>query len=562
MNRQYYLPATLLIVLLSTTASAQSLMEYKDEGESLSPSETRYEQIHFNSENRMLRTLFAHPTMEHLIAKDSMLFGAHARRNYVGVNYAEATLPHDFHPFEGNGFQNYSVNASGVIHKAKLGTLYGSAEYARGMDEGIGWSAIRHYDTYAPYLSSDSIGGDNSWEMYALKGGYAFTLDSRWTLGAQFSYKGEQAYRLTDPRLLNTTSWVNLDLSAAYAISSKQQLLLTVGYERNKQYMTERYWMPGLQERFFHAYGFGMYNDMYSRVSFGYSRMYYLQGVDARAAYIHRFNDHSRLTASMGFYHNEMKTEETSILNLYRSTTTEVTPSVEYSLKRGNFALLINAEAKLRLRTGYENIYDQVIIDKPNNIYDYRLLSTRQHYNAANTEGLIQAKPSYTIGKAHTLAAIVGSHYFLREEEYKAKTHHVVNQWIEPHLGLGYRYQKGTSSLDLSLLYSHKLPTKNTYKVNLVTTKKIEYLDFQHAFSPYAFYANEYDALRLNACYMHAFKPFSVGLRAEVMLRNGDRLEDVSYDGTIGFESTAPSISRTPDAYIERWGKVSLFVMF
>ena len=561
MTKQYTF-ISLIFILTSTFASAQSLLDYKDQGEDLSPSETRYQQFYFNSQNRMLHTLFSHPTVEHLIATDTTYSNTYMHRNHVSVNYAGASLPNDFHIFEGNNFNNYSVNASGVIHKEKIGTLYGSAEYARGLDKSIGWSSIRHFDTYAPYLSSDSIGGNVNWEMYAIKGGYGFSLNDRWSLGAQFSFKGEQAYRLTDPRLINTTSWLNFDVSASYSSSHKQQLLFTLGYERNKQYLTERYWMPGLQDRFFHAYGFGMYNDMYSRVSFGYSRMHYIQGFNARIAYIQPLENNSHIITSIETSYKDLKTEETSILNLYRSKTIQLNPSLEYQLKRGAFSLTVNAEAEFRIRTGYENIYDQIIIDKPNNIYDYRLISTRQNYNALNKGGLIQIKPSYNFSQNHTLSAIVGSHYFMREEEYKSKLHHVANQWIEPHAGVGYEYYNNKSTLDISIIYSQKTPIDNIYKVSLATTDEIEYLDFQHAFNPYAFYANEYDALRLNLCYIHNFNQFAVGLRAQAMLCKGQRLEDAVYNNKIGFESSAPTISPTPDNYIERWGKVTLFVSF
>ena len=548
-----------LIALYGFTASAQSLLKYKDEGHSLSPSETRYNQFHFYSENRMLRTLFAHPVMEHVVAQDS-LYESALRSSYVGVNYAAADLPHDFHIFEGNAFQNYSVNASGVVSPKGVGTLYGSIEYARGEDQGIGWSAIRHYDIFTPFLSTDSIGGDSKWDMYTLRGGYAFSLN-RFNLGAEFSYKGEQAYRLTDPRLINTTSWVDFTTSASYRFD-RSIVMLSVGYERTKQYQTERYWMPGLQDRFFLTYGFGMYNDMYSRVSFGYSRMSYIQGLKLRAAYVHDFGSHSRLTASMGLYNNELKTEETSIINLYRSTSTELTPSVEYQTKCGDFDLLLTAEANIRLRTGYENIYDQVLIDEANNIYDYRLISTRQNYNASNAAALLQAKPSYRFNAVHKLSLMGGAYFFQREEEYKAKTHHLLNQWIEPHVGLGYTYEHGASLIDVSLLYSRKISTDNIYKVNLTSTDKIQYLDFQQAFSPYAFYANEYDALRIHASYVHDLKKLSIGLRAEALLKNGHRLDDVRYDGRIGFASSAPTPTTNPDSFIEQWGKISLFVMF
>ena len=560
MNKIFKTIALLIIAFTyNNTLQSQSLLKYKDDGNDLSPSETRFNNYDFNTENRMFRTLFYNPAMEHIISSDS-LFQTNERRNYVGVNYSAAALPHDFLILEGNDFNNYSLNAFGVINPKDFGTLYGSIEYARGMDKNIGWNAIRYYDIFSPFITTDSVGGDSSWEMYSLSGGYGFNIN-RWTLGAEFSYKGEQAYRLTDPRIINTTSWVNLDFGVSYRFSNSI-MMFNSGYERMKQYQTERYWMPGLQERFFQTYGFGMYNDKYSRVSFGYSRMAYVQEFSLGAAYILDFDKDSRISASVRYYRSWLKTEESSIINLYKSKTNYFIPTIEYKIQKGGFNLLAMTEANIRLRTGYENIYDQVLIDPSNNIYDNRLISTRQNYNARNIEALLQIKPSYEFSTKHELSLVAGSYFFQREEEYKSKTHHLLNQWVEPHLGLGYELKASRSEFNFSMLLSKKITTDKIYKVNLTSTDEIEYLDFQHAFNPFAFYANNYNAFRINAAYIQDFKPFAVGLKAEFMLCDGNRLDDVIYDKTIGYNNSVQMVSKTPDAYIEKFGKITLFVMF
>ncbi len=560
MNKIFKIIALFIIAFAyNNVLLSQSLLKYKDDGNELSPSEMRFNNYDFNTENRMLRTLFYNPVMEHIVSSDS-LFQTDERRNYVGANYSTAILPHDFLILDGNDFYNYSVNAFGVVNPKGFGTLYGSIEYARGKDKNIGWNAIRHYDIFSPFITTDSVGGDSSWEMYSLSGGYGFNIN-RWILGVEFSYKGEQAYRLTDPRLINTTSWVNLDFGASYRFSNSI-LMFNGGYERTKQYQTEHYWMPGMQERFFQTYGFGMYNDKYSRVSFGYSRMAYVQGLKLGASYIHNFDNDSRLSASFAFYKNWLKTEESSIINLYKSNTNNFTSTIEYNIQNNGFEMLISAQADVRLRTGFENIYDQVLIDQSNNIYDNRLISTRQNYNARNIEASLQLKPSYIFSRIHKLSLVAGAYFYQREEVYRNRTHHLMNQWIEPHLGLGYDMKANRSELNFSMLFSKKITTDKIYKVNLTTTDEVEYLDFQHAFNPFAFYANNFDAFRVNATYIHDFKPFSVGLKAEFMLSDGDRLDDVIYDKTIGYNNSVPMVSTTPDAYIEKFGKITLFVMF
>ena len=559
MNNKFKITGLILLIFACDTALfAQSILKYKDDGNSLSPSENRANNYDFYSENRIFRDLFLNPVMEHVLNTDSILPKV-SRRNYVGANYSQAALPHDFLCLEGNDFYNYSINAFGNINPNGFGTLYGSIEYARGMDKEIGWNAIRHYDTFAPYLTTDSMGGDSQWDMYHLSGGYGFDL-GQWNVGVEFSYKGEQAYRLTDPRLINTTSWVNLDFGASYRFTNSL-LMFAAGYERTKQYQTVRFWTPGMQDRFFQSCGFGLYNDMYSRVLMGYSRMSYIQGANLSTAYVRNFNKNHRLSASLGYSFKKLKTEESSILNLYHNSTTEIAPSIEYKMTSGDFNLLVNANGNVRLRVGRENIYDQVLIDPSNNIYDYRLISTRQNYNAKNIEALAQIKPSYKFA-ANEISIMAGAYFFQKEEVYKGKTHHIMNQWVEPHLGLGYELKASRSEFNFSMLLSKKITTDKIYKVNLTSTDEIEYLDFQHAFNPFAFYANNYNAFRINAAYIQDFKPFAVGLKAEFMLCDGNRLDDVIYNKQVGFGSGIQMVSKTPDAYIEKFGKITLFVMF
>ncbi|MGV2541756.1 hypothetical protein FO502_20695, partial [Bacillus pumilus] len=105
--------------------------------------------------------------------------------------------------------------------------LSGRIQYAQGKHRNIGSSAMRLPELYFPYISTDSCGGDFKFDTYFAEGNYAFTL-GKWTLGAKASFYGEQAYRPTDPRALNNTTWLRFNAGVARQIG-RNLLLFDAG---------------------------------------------------------------------------------------------------------------------------------------------------------------------------------------------------------------------------------------------------------------------------------------------------------------------------------------------
>ncbi|MFI3322030.1 MAG: hypothetical protein R3Y50_05845 [Rikenellaceae bacterium] len=534
---------------------AQDKLLYRNESISLTPSAERYNEFTFNTESKMLSNYLSNPAFERVLALDSTV----VVKSYLAVNGAGAKLNGDYLLSEGNNFKNYSIDGFGVVKLKRYGTLYGHAQFSQGEDKSISWNAIRYSDIYSPYIATDSLGGDTSYDFYALKGGYAFNRD-KWYYGVEMSFNGEQAHRMTDPRLLNITSWVNAKLGVGYH-TDQSTTLFSASYERNKQYQTMSYWRPGQQERIFITNGFGLYDTQYSLVVMGYSRMYYMSRVDFNLIHKQKLGDNVSVSASMGYNRYRVATEETSVRNLYNATTKLYTPKFELNINGGIIDWIVYGEFNHQTRSGEENIYETYLSDEVNFVYDFRLISTRYNYSAKNSDLLLQIKPSLRPNLTSKISLLLGSYGANREESYKTRDYLVQNRWVEPHVGVGYDFNNKKHNISTSLIYSQKYLLDGVYNV-VNENATISYLDFQHAFAPYAFYSSEYDSFKLSVSYIRALSKMSIGTKIEGMFRNGQRNNDVVYTNDIGFESSASLISKTADIYSENYGMLSLFVLF
>lgn len=540
---------------VSNQLSAQTLLDRVNQ--SLSASEERYQLVNADFTQTGEKTLYANPAFtQWKNLSDTTL---QQRRAIVYTGLSAADIKGDFIPYEGNGSADYRVGAYGEYTTYGSGTLSGCIQYAQGKHCNIGWSAMRMPERYLPYISTDSCGGDFKYDTYFAEGNYAFTL-KRWTLGVKGSFYGEQAYRLTDPRALNNTTWLRFNIGVARQIG-QHLLMLDMGYGRNKQHMQLRYWRPGQQDRFFVCYGFGLYDTRQSAVSFGKSRMYYINELNARLQYLSSPNSPLRLHASMGYVFNHMETEESDIYNLYESRSHLFSPQLRMIYDAQNdWRFEWGAMADIELRKGYENIIEEYIIDKDNNIYDFRTIDTRQNYirNIGRFTGALKAVKRVGRMDLSLQGGVTTESY---EEKYKANNYRIKVQTIIPHVKVGMNWHGHRDDIAFSLLYARQRIGRNDYEVSL-QDQKIPHLDFQHAFAPYAFRCAELDKITTNVTWQHQMSKMAVGVDAKLYLTDGNRKDDVAFSGSVGFRSTAPMITVAPDKQKEIWAELTAFVLF
>lgn len=529
--------------------------------EPLSPSEQRYNLITTDIKSTVQKGLYDNPAFYEMLHQNaSLLKGERRKKAAVLSGYANGELNGDFLPTEGNKFEDFRVLGTGEYSLDSVGTLFGTVQYSRGKHENIGWNTVRYPDLYLPYITTDSIGGNFNYESYMVKGGYAFKLNKIF-LGINGHFKGEQAHRKTDPRAVNNTTWLNVNVGAGY-IFNKHVLLLNAGYERNKQHVSLRYWRPGQQDRFWVAYGFGLYDTKHSTVSFGYSRMYYITGGNAAISYLSPTDKAVTVNARLAYKYNHLKTEETDIRDLYFSKTHYFQPVININWNpQTAFSFHLLLSSNTNLRNGHENIFEQYKVDEVNNVYDFRLIDTRQNYKKQESENLGQLKVSYNITKGHTVSILGGANLSYKKETYKENNHKISTTAILPHIGAGYQLTARKSEFDFNTLYINKQMLSDTYDVNILNTS-VKHIDFQHAFTPYAFNNSTFSCININTTYVYHFSKMDVGINCKLMFKRGDRDKDAQYLKEIGFNSIAPKIDPLQGKHNETWGALALFVVF
>lgn len=480
----------------------------------------------------------------------------------ISINYSASETDGDFLVFKGRGGYKSSIEGTAIKDYGKYGILTGRAYYAQGKDRDISWNAMRFPDLYTPYIITDSTGGDSSFETYCAEGGYA-KKSTNWHFGFDFKFIGEQAWRLTDPRVLNNTTFLTFKLSVAKAFNNGSGVLVSLYYMRNKQYEHDRYWRPGEQQRFFVLYGFGLYDMKESVVAFGVSRMYYINNFGGELLYITPKREKLNATIGLTYDYKFMYTEESDILKLYNTHTNTFLPKVDIQY---NFTKQLNIQlhslGEISLRKGFENIYEKYVTDVATSTYDFRKIADEQNYIFDQTNYKNTLRIEYNNGRIKT-GIEPGESTFYRLEKNKKYSYKVKNINVLPSIkaDISFDSKNNKENIYFGVEYIKQKSLKNTYNVD-IKNKAIPHLDFQTCFAPYAFYSAEYDKIQCQINYEHRFENYSIGIKLSGFIINGNRLPDVEYTKEIGYNSVCPMVSIFADKHCEKYFSTSLFVTF
>ena len=553
--------STLLLIIINNSLFAQ-LPIIAQSRSTLSPSAERFNS-YFQSSELTMYNLLARSTCFYSIEKQTNTDTTKITSAIISTFYSAGKTEGDFLPYEGRS--NYDVGLKGFAVKDydKYGILYGKAHYAVGKHRDISWSAMRFPELYLPYAKTDSTGGDSKFESYYAEGGYTHKLHGL-HFGANFSFNGEQAYRLTDPRVLNNTTFLTFKLGVGKVFAKGNSLCISAYYMRNKQYEHDRYWRPGEQQRFFVLYGFGLYNNKQSSVSFGVSRMFYINNEGIDISYQSANDKPISIKANIIYDYKYMYAEESSIITLYESRTHSISPAL-------NISYAINNRIRLKLftfnqiikRLGCENILERYMTDVVNSTYDYRKIADEKNYHYFNLNSNTTLRAEYQFNNISKIGIQFGIIAFERKEKNTKYDYLVDNMNVTPTFRIDADFLSPNSKhqLNLALQYNKQVSVKNKYNVD-IQNNSIPHLDFQTCFTPYAYHSAEFDALCSQAVYTYHFSKFSLGVKADAFLTSGTRLNDVEYNKTIGFNSICPMILPHADKHNEKWFSISTFILF
>lgn len=525
----------------------------------LSPSESNFNALSEDMDLKQKQQLYSNPAFYEFHQRNKQFYPSSEYKSVLSTSYSSGKQKGDFLTAEGNNFLDYRIMGSGQYSLKSAGTLFGSVQYAKGEHQNIGWSAARFPQLYQPYITTDSLGGDYIYEDYQASGGYSFQLGSYY-VGAYGKFRGEQAHRKTDPRALHNTTWLGFGAGIAKTYNN-HLFMFQAGYERNKQYTSLRYWRPGQQDRFFVAYGFGLYDVHQSTISFGYSRMYYINEANTSLTYTSPQDKQLTFYGNLNYTYAHMKTEESNIRDLYYSNTHRVDPTFRIDYKtNSSFSFSLFLDGNMNYRQGYENIFEQYLADPNNHVYDFRLIDTQQNYKRTQANGLAQLKATYQVNSAYQVSLLTGASLFYRDETYN-NDYKIKNQALHPHIGIGLHLKKNKSELAIKGVYTYKQLLDNNYDVDITNTS-VQHLDFQHAFTQYAYYNSSFSSVNLDVTYIYHLKKNAIGVNLQLMYKDGERDKETVYTGQIGFDSSAPRISAYADKHNEQWGKTSVFFVF
>lgn len=546
---------------------------YEWQTNALSPSEKRWSELSSSVDARITSSLRQHPVYHTMkndetdsmkTKRDSSLpstFYPHDKQNIVLTSYGKGKTDGDFIPYEGKSNEDWRLFGHGCHKFGKHGTLYGTIQYARGTHKEISWSAMRFPELYWPYTLTDSTGGDSKYEYYGIEGGYGVNLGKVY-FGVIAQFDGELAYRMTDPRLKNNTTFLQLGFDAGFSSPKGQRLMADAKYLRNKEHESDSYWRPGEQQRFFTLYGFGLYDNKRSSVSMGRSRMYYVNGLKSHFSYASPTDKTVCTTINIGLNINKMNAEDSDFTSPYASKTTTFSPQIEFKWKiNENNTISLFSDNHLEKRLGYERVFEKYITNTATSSYDYRQIAENQYYTLLTRQGLNALRYSVSLGKHHILGIQYGIGYFYRSEKNSFYDFSVANKNMINIPRFDYKLSTKKHELSAGINWGHQKVKHHEYNVD-IKTSSIQHLDFQTCFAPYAYYASEYDILAADLTYIYYFKKLGIGMRLKYMNISGNRLDDVEYTKEIGFNSICPMISPQSDIHNEKWINGSIFVLF
>lgn len=546
---------------------------YEWQTNALSPSEKRWSEFSTSVDARITSSLRQHPVYHAMkndetdsmkTKRDSSLpsiFYPHDKQNIVLTSYGKGKTDGDFIPYEGKSNEDWRLFGHGCHNFGKHGTLYGTIQYARGTHKEISWSAMRFPELYWPYTLTDSTGGDSKYEYYGIEGGYGVNLGKVY-FGVIAQFDGELAYRMTDPRLKNNTTFLQLGFDAGFSSPKGQRLMADAKYLRNKEHESDSYWRPGEQQRFFTLYGFGLYDNKRSSVSMGRSRMYYVNGLKSHFSYASPTDKTVCTTINIGLNINKMNAEDSDFTSPYASKTTTFSPQIEFKWKiNENNTISLFSDNHLEKRLGYERVFEKFITNTATSSYDYRQIAENQYYTLLTRQGLNALRYSVSLGKHHILGIQYGIGYFYRSEKNSFYDFSVANKNMINIPRFDYILSTKKHELSAGINWGHQKVKHHEYNVD-IKTSSIQHLDFQTCFAPYAYYASEYDILAADLTYIYYFKKLGIGMRLKYMNISGNRLDDVEYTKEIGFNSICPMISTQSDIHNEQWINGSIFVLF
>ncbi len=454
-------------------------------------------------ENSSAYSMFAHPALVGLLTE-----GKVRQNGMIRIRMTNDIAHGDYLHYKGNHTTDAKVTAGGEIPVKGVGTLYGHACYGREKQRSMYQNyAIRPTD-YMPYFVSDSIsGGDAVNEHYLIEGGLSMKKDA-WRYGVSGFYEGIASAKETQPRRSVYSYWFRLTFSAA-KIMPKWILAVKAYPEINKQSVSA----SGSKRtyRFMQFYGFGLWNKKESTTGYGYGRDAKILGAGGEVLLKLLPENKIIRNASLTLAYNYrwMQTEESSFKNLYATKTHHMSHRLAVSAalnsRTGLHLLLEGAE---NFRKGVENVYESQKVDDEQSLYDYVLVGTNKLYSCTGFYESLRIKAIWQAAPHHCLSLTAGIRADSYIEKYDMPVISIENHTLTPSLGIGYRMERKSGSLDCDLSASYRTRLCNKYDYSTDSQNSFE---TALAYIPYLLRGEDRWQVQSSVIYAHKIRKGSLG---------------------------------------------------
>ncbi len=163
----------------------------------------------------------------------------------------------------GSGENGFTISADSYNKTKKNNFLWGNASYSNFNLKNIKWNEDLDYERVAPYILSDSVGGNKKLEVYQFGGGYGKQFN-KFSYGLEANYTAKMASRNVDPRSKNTSSDLILKAGLNYDVYKKLQIGVFGELNLYTQTGSVRFVSTVSKPLIYQMVGFGYSNNFFS----------------------------------------------------------------------------------------------------------------------------------------------------------------------------------------------------------------------------------------------------------------------------------------------------------
>lgn len=280
-----------------------------------------------------------------------------------------------YSPNIGNKYKVNDIEGLWLTFINSKSSFLGVARVSKGIQDNIEWSTSPINKEYGPYQIVNQKQGNYKFQEYYISGTYSLS-SSFINWGINLEYKGDYAYKQTDPRARDISSWFSAHNGFIFTINPQHELGISGKYQIHRQTIELDVWKGNIKQQFFLLRGFGMYDHDHKDYVFSKRRIYKQNLYNFNISGLLWKKNKINVELLFEYAHRNLKTEEESTINLHELSVEEWTTKLKfiYSLNKhwiidasisNNFNQFLGKENRysyIRVNENYPDVYDYVKI--------------------------------------------------------------------------------------------------------------------------------------------------------------------------------------------------------